>query len=621
MRVIGIFCVLSLLVTGPVGCKKKPGSDAKKDAPGAMQEEPGDMDPMSGKQGRGVGAMAATPAEPAEPARPAEPKVEVPKDQVPEGVLTEVTGTVEVKKFGETEFKAAAAETKLNAKDSVRVGKDGQATVALWDNSSIELTPETAVRLDGSEAIKDPAPSVTVMAGAARFEVHERTEGQGPFAIYTPSAVVSVQGTTLAVGVGLSGSARIGVEAGKVAVTPVAKADAAPTPLAAGKALVLPLGQTKATITAYKAADAGWDAWLEQEDNKGVKVAAELAKQHSTQVDQATQDTETLEGAEDKAQAQGEQLQKQVLAAEQAKKVAEYKKLQPRFEDNLEARAAVSRQLRLAHSRRAAHAYLLGLMNARIHAGVYQVPKPVQLAVLREFSQAETRRARRRVRGIERGLRRRKQIQRWRRAYFTHHAQGRVLAPKYEVKVPAFYAGVKLRRRLRRPRPVIVGWRGPVFHQPQYRGKVLRVKKGQRVRRAVGWHQDKQWRARRQARLVKSAARRQVWRKAVVEKRRKRWQKRPRIQGIHRGWRGGMQPGGPMGMRPGQLGIRPGMGPMRFGMGPIHPGMGPMRFGMGPIHPGMGPMRFGMGPIQPGMGPMRFDRRRGMRFGMRRDMR
>ena len=133
MRVLGILCVLSLLLTGPVGCKKK-GSKAKKDTPGAMQEGMEAMGAMKAEPG--MGAMAAKPDTPAEPA---EPKVEPPKDLVAEAVLSEVTGTVEVRKAGETEFKAAAAQTKLHEKDAVRVGKDGSASIALWDNSSIEL--------------------------------------------------------------------------------------------------------------------------------------------------------------------------------------------------------------------------------------------------------------------------------------------------------------------------------------------------------------------------------------------------------------------------------------------------------------------------------------------------
>ncbi|MDY0000541.1 MAG: FecR family protein, partial [Polyangia bacterium] len=236
-RFLALAGVCVLVSSLGIGCKKQGGDKQAEGDDGMKGRGMRAMEAMEGDEGmeaaEGMDSMGTMEAERPVAERPAEdpPRADAPaaedKDAVAEGVLTEVKGTVEVRRAGKEDFEAIAKDAQVFAKDSIRVGKDGEATLALWDNSSVELPAETAITVNTSENIKEPAPSIAVMAGAARFDVNPRTEGQGPVSIYTPSAVVNVQGTTLAVGVGLSGAARVAVEAGKVDLVPVAKADGA----------------------------------------------------------------------------------------------------------------------------------------------------------------------------------------------------------------------------------------------------------------------------------------------------------------------------------------------------------------------------------------------------------
>jgi len=609
MRSIAIGCAAVLLLAGVVGCKKKdPGSKAG--AAGDMK--PGHMRPGDMKHGdmRPDKGPETKPEE--RPVADVEPKLPVDKEAVPEGVLSGVKGAVEVRRAGQSEFKAAANDTKVFAKDSLRVGKDGEASLALWDNSSVELTPESAITLNTSAAIKNPSPSVTVMAGAARFDVSERTEGQGAFSIYTPSAAVAVQGTVLAIGVGLSGNVRVAVEEGKVSLTPVAKVDAKPLALAAGKVVVVPMGKAAAPPTAYSPEKAGWDEWLEAEDQAAAKQADAIAKLHSGAVEQLNNDAMTLENAEDKNSQAEEGLEKQVNDAEKTNKPAVYKKIQPQLAAHLDTQGAVRAHLRLTHGRRYAHAYLLSLLAGRIEGGVYKTNAEVRQAVLKRYQRIAGMRGKWQVRRYKRRMRQRRRIKRLRRAYYLHHAEGRMLAPKLKIKIPKFYRKHRLRRRMRRQRVAIAGWKRPLYRRPMYRGKRRKLMAASLMRRNKTWYRHKKWQERRMKRAKRNMAKRMIWRKHAL-KRRARWAKRPayrnKLRQMRRRWRRGMRPGvGPRGMRFGMRGVGP--HGMRFGMR----GVGPrgMRLGMR----GVGPhgIRLGMRGVRP-------DAMRGMRFGMRMKLR
>lgn len=582
----------ALLLSGLLaGCKKQ-GGDKKAEGEDDGMKSRGmkAMAAMDGEDGMdGMDGMAvADGMEAMQPDRPAEdpPRADAPaadKEAVAEGVLTEVKGTVEVRRAGKEEFEAIAKDAQVFAKDALRVGKDGEATLALWDNSTVELPAETAITVNASDAIKDPAPSITVMAGAARFDVNPRTEGQGPVAIYTPSSVVNVQGTTLVIGVGLSGASRVAVEVGKVDLVPVAKADAPAVEIPQGKVVVVPMGQMSAAAVAYEPAKAGWDEWLEAEDKKGADQAGNLAATHAGQVDGLAKDGETLDEAGAKAEADGEKLSTEAVDAEKKNDAKVYVVVQPKLASNLDMLAAVRNQRQLVDARMAAHAYLLGLMHARIRAGMYKVPGPALERVAREHERAMRLAQARRAHALQRYLAERKSITRHQRAYYQHHPRGRVMAPKLKIVVPPFYANVKLRPVVR-PAPIrVVGYNRPIYRQPVYRGKfqpyrpvAVVVKPGAKPVtvpsfRTRTWHQQDQWRKVREARIARQASQRAVWRKAVIEKRQARWVKRP----DSRPFLGGRHPG-PMGAGPDGMGPH-GPGPMVHDPDDMGPrGRGPM---------------------------------------------
>jgi len=616
-----------MLLAGTIGCKKKP-ADKKSAAAGEMTA--GDM--KAGDMKPDERPVAATEPEkrPVAATEPAEAPLPVDKEAVAEGVLSGVKGSVEVRRAGQAEFTAAKNDTKVFAKDAVRAGKDGEATMTLWDNSSVELTPESAVTLNTSAAIKSPSPSITVMAGAARFDVAARTEGQGAFSIYTPSAAVAVQGTVLAVGVGLSGNARVAVEEGKVEVTPVARVAAKPLLLVAGKVIIIAVGKPISAPKAYSAEKAGWDEWLEAEDQAAAKNADGIAALHSGAVETLNQDAATLENAEDTGSQAGEDLQKQIAAAQVANKPAVYKKVQPQYSSYLERQDAIRANLRLTHGRQYAHAYLLGLLAARINGSVYKSNATTRAAVLRRYQRISTLEHKWQLRRYKRRLNDRRRIKRMQQGYYLHHIDGRRLAPKMNIRVPKFYANLKPRRTMRRKRIVIAGYDRPLYRRPVYRGKRQKLIVGMHMQRNKAWYQQEMWKQRRMQLAKRNQAKRIVWRKQAMQ-RRARWAKRPAYHGkmnqMRRQWHRGVKPGVvPHGMMrgPGPRGMMRGVGPdgMMRGVGPhgMLRGVGPrgMLRGTGPrgMLRGTGPrgmvrgMRFGM----------RLERREKLRRMRRRDM-
>lgn len=607
MKKLG-FWTLCLSLASPallgVGCKKKPADKAKSGAANEM----GAMGAM-GQMNATADRTAPRRPEDRRAARLAAPARDAAKEEVaPEAVLSEVKGTVEIKRSGQDAFAKAEKDAKVFAEDSVRAGKDGEAVLALWDNSSIELTPESALTMNNSDAIKAPSPSVTVLAGAVRFEVNPRAQGEGPFTVYTPTSVVNVQGTTLAVGVALSGAARVAVEEGKVELVPVATVTAKPIELPQGKVVVVPPKGRPLPLAAYKPDT--WDDWLETEDAKAAKRADAVADAHAAQVVALAAEAEALRGAEEKAGAAGEDLDKKAAEAAAKKQLEAYKKLQPKLAGDLATYAAADIQRQFVGARLAGHAYLLALLRARADAGIYQLKPPQRARLAKAYARALRREQKRRLRLRAWRRHRRRRVRRLRRAYLLHSAAGRALAPRFKVTVPAFYAQIKLRRRLRRRAIRLHGYSRPLYRRPRYRGK-RRAARGvalSRMRLQRNWYRNKMWRKRRRARHARWAARRAAWRTAVIARRLRRWSKRPQIR-----FRRGRI------VRPGlRLGMGPGMG--RGVLRHLGPGMGPgwhgrVRVGMGPGWHGR--VRVGMEPF--GMRirrPLRRERR--LRRGMRR---
>ncbi len=182
----------------------------------------------------------------------------------PAAVITAVKGQVEVRRVGETEFKPAKAETKLYAGDVIRAGAESGATIALADESLIELAEVTTIGIASRQASADPASAAAVLAGLARFTVSARAPGEGAFRVYTPTAVVLTKGTVYGVGVAATGQTRIGVEQGAVDVIGLTKVESEPVALEGGSAIELDAQGSLGKPAAWPNDD--WGAWRDNAD-------------------------------------------------------------------------------------------------------------------------------------------------------------------------------------------------------------------------------------------------------------------------------------------------------------------------------------------------------------------
>ena len=186
----------------------------------------------------GVGGTAcrskpAAPPPPAPPPAPAGPRVDVdsltarvgvkPGGLVtpgvgPEGSIMWSEGTVSVRRVGEDRFVEATPKMALFSGDTVWTGPHTEATIALADETLVQLAEESVIVIGNRAVSADPASSVALLYGVARMSVSPRARGEGAFVTSVGSALVAAKGTAFAVGVVAGGAARVGVEHGEVEV-------------------------------------------------------------------------------------------------------------------------------------------------------------------------------------------------------------------------------------------------------------------------------------------------------------------------------------------------------------------------------------------------------------------
>ena len=81
--------------------------------------------------------------------------IERDKEEGPSAVITAASGTVEVRRVGETEFQPAKVNTELYPGDQVRTAEGGTATVTMADESVVEVAEVSTIAIasrDGSAA-------------------------------------------------------------------------------------------------------------------------------------------------------------------------------------------------------------------------------------------------------------------------------------------------------------------------------------------------------------------------------------------------------------------------------------------------------------------------------------
>jgi hypothetical protein len=189
-----------------------------------------------------------------------------------EAVLANVNGTVEVRRVGETQWTAAKQDMKLYAGDMVRTADGATATIAMADQSTVEVAETSSLAIASREGTADPASAAAVMGGMARFTVTPRAPGEGPFRVYTSSGVILTKGTTYGVGVSASGEARVGVESGQVDVVGLAQMDATPVAVDKTMQVVIAADGTVGAASAWPTDD--WGTWRDETDAKVQLTAA-----------------------------------------------------------------------------------------------------------------------------------------------------------------------------------------------------------------------------------------------------------------------------------------------------------------------------------------------------------
>ncbi|HEX5061386.1 MAG TPA: FecR family protein [Kofleriaceae bacterium] len=235
-----------------VGCKKGSDSSAKQEPAKTQEGTPAKQDPK------------ASPAAAATDIGVTAGGIQHDDKEGPAGVVTAATGTVEVRRVGETAFAAAKADTKLYAGDTVRTADNSTATITLADESVIEVSEVSTVALASRDGTADPASAAAVLGGVARFTVTPRAPAEGPFRVYASTGVILTRGTVYGVGVSASGAARVGVESGAVDVIGIADFAAPAISVPKAQQVVIAADGKVGAAAAWPADD--WGTWRDDSD-------------------------------------------------------------------------------------------------------------------------------------------------------------------------------------------------------------------------------------------------------------------------------------------------------------------------------------------------------------------
>lgn len=136
----------------------------------------------------------------------------------PAAALMESLGAVTVRRVGEERFEDSTPNMGLYAGDEVWTGPHAQATLALADETLVELAEETVVLIGNRAVSSDPASSASVLYGVARLSISPRARGEGAFLTMVGGTIVGAKGTAIGVAVAAGGYVRVGVEHGEAEV-------------------------------------------------------------------------------------------------------------------------------------------------------------------------------------------------------------------------------------------------------------------------------------------------------------------------------------------------------------------------------------------------------------------
>jgi len=345
----------------------------------------------------------------------------------PAAVVTALKGTVEVRRVGETTFAAAKADTALYPGDQIRTGDASTATVALADESIIEVAEVSTIAISSRESTADPASGAAVLAGLARFTVTSRAPGEGAFHVYTPAGVVVTRGTVYGIGVAASGDVRIGVESGRVDVFGLAAFDAAPLVVDAGAFALIDASGSVGSAAPWPSDD--WGTWRDETDAK-IEIAATVDA-HADAMAELEKSLITAYADLDAAADSVATFEANASVAADKGDTATYEASLPDGAATIDASFNLAGHLEALTWAHASHATLatdLYVRNPDVVKAQWEVTAPrVDAAVLwpKRFEITAT--------GYLEPLR---------MQYYVHHPRGRVNAQLVGVVVPEFYAKV-----------------------------------------------------------------------------------------------------------------------------------------------------------------------------------
>lgn len=195
----------------------------------------------------------------------------------PDAALMGTGGAVSVRRVGEDRFVDSTPKMPLYAGDTIWTGPHTEATVALADDTLVQLAEETVVTIGNRSVSADPASSVAVLYGVARVSVSPRARGEGAFLTSAGgSGLVGAKGTAFAVGVVAGGSVRVGVEHGEVEVAGAQGLDK-PITLGTGQATTIDGAGVVGAPSDFKRDD--WGEWRFATEQRSELAA--IARFHS----------------------------------------------------------------------------------------------------------------------------------------------------------------------------------------------------------------------------------------------------------------------------------------------------------------------------------------------------
>ncbi len=385
-----------------------------------------------------------------------------------DAVVSDIEGKAEIRPTGTEVFASKDSGAPLYAGDQIR-SLAGTTTIVFADETFVEIAEDSVIAIGERNATADPALSVAVLYGTARFSVSPRAEGEGPFLAFASNTIVATKGTIFAIGVAASAAAKVVVESGDVDVVGAATLDK-PVNVTGGYAIEVS-AEGKLDKPQEQMAS-NWGQWRDAAEADAnpkeiVALHGEALGQVEADIDTTYKDVTVFSQEAVDGQAKAESL-------EASADFDGYVEVQPELAVSIDAAYLATLRHQWLAMKMLSHAYIAHSIHVRhpeVTAEVYaKHESQVNASVLhhKKFHVSAWAHA--------------KPL---RPSYYVHHPRGRMKAKFVGVPVPKFYAKAKLR-------PVPVGKvRARVkfgLYAPPAKFKVSKTRKIHAKGPTLGWH-------------------------------------------------------------------------------------------------------------------------------------